>query len=480
MAFGDLREFIAALDTSGHLVRIKREVDWDMEVGAVSRRVFERFGPAILFEKIKDYAAGYRVLNGPVATWNRVAIALGLPPETPLRQLYAAYEERHEKRLKPLIVHSALCQENVMIGPDVDIYQFPAPMVHEGDGGRYIGTWDIVVTKDPDSGWTNWGMYRFMIHTQNMLTGWPQATSQLAMIMKEKYLPRRQPMPVAIVIGCEPLCHMVATDPFKPGEDEVEYAGGLRETPVELVRCKTQDLMVPAHAEMVIEGVVLCDRIGLEGPFGEYPGYRSGTMGEGVLVEITAITHRKDPILTLTTLGIPPDDSSIAASLTAAIAMKRGLKRRGLPVKEVYVPPEGVTHLVVVSVAGGGNKVARQVLDFFTARRVMVSKVIVVDGDVDVFDMGQVIHAFSTKCHPARGITVQEYEGRGNALTPCYSADERRRLKGASVVFDATWPPDWDQESVPMKSSFEATYPDSIKQKVLEHWESDGLGRKSS
>ncbi|MBI4527007.1 MAG: UbiD family decarboxylase [Deltaproteobacteria bacterium] len=479
MAFGDLRDFIAAIEKSGDLVRIKREVDWDMEIGAMSRRNFEKSGPALLFEKIKDYPSGYAILNGPVATWRRVAIALGLPADTPVRELYRVYEERREKSIKPSVVSSAPSQENVMMGSEVDIYKLPAPMVHDGDGGRYIGTWDIVVTKDPDTGWTNWGMYRFMTHTRNMLAGWPQATSQLAMMMKSKYLPRKQSMPVAIVIGCEPLCHMVATDPYKPGQDEVEYAGGLREAPVELVRCKSQDLMVPADAEVVIEGELLADRIAHEGPFGEYPGYRSGTMGEGVLVQVTAITHRNNPIITLTTLGIPPDDSSIAASLTAGVAMKRGLKGRGIPVKEVYVPPEGVTHLIVVSVERGGSQVARQVLEYFTARRVMVSKVIIVDKDIDAFDMGQVLHAFATKCHPAKGIAVEHYEGRANALTPCFSADERRRLKGASVAFDATWPADWEEEAIPTKSAFDTTYPESVRQKVLANWERDGLGEKS-
>ncbi len=479
MPFVNLRDFISAIERAGDLARIKKEVDWDMEVGAVSRRVFEQSGPALWFEKIKDYPGGFSILNGPVATWRRVAIALDLDPDSTVRQIYSAYEQRREKKLKPAHVKSAPCQENVMTGPEVDIYKLPAPMVHDGDGGRYIGTWDIVVTKDPDSGWTNWGMYRFMTHTKNMLTGWPQATSQLALVMKSKYLPHKKPMPIAVVIGCDPVCHLVATEPYRPGEDEVEHAGGIRGCPVDLVQCKTSDLMVPAQAEIVIEGEVLPDRIALEGPFGEYPGYRSGTMGEGVLVQITAITHRNNPIITLTTLGIPPDDSSIAASLTAAIAIKRGLKRRGVPVTEVYVPPEGVTHLVVVGVEHGGSQVARQVLDFITARRVMVSKVIVVNKDTDVFDMNQVIHAFATKCHPGRGIILEHYEGRGNALTPCYSADERRRLKGTSAVFDATWPEEWEEEAIPVKSSFETTYPDSLKEKVLDNWRSYGLGEKT-
>ena len=118
-------------------------------------------------------------------------------------------------------------------------------------------------------------------------------------------------------------------------------------------------------------------------------------------------------------------------------------------------------------------------LDFITARRVMVSKVIVVNKDTDVFDMNQVIHAFATKCHPGRGIILEHYEGRGNALTPCYSADERRRLKGTSAVFDATWPEEWEEETIPVKSSFETTYPDSLRAKVLDNWRSYGLGEKT-
>jgi 4-hydroxy-3-polyprenylbenzoate decarboxylase len=362
-----------------------------------------------------------------------------------------------------------------MTGDQVDLYRFPSPMIHEGDGGRYIGTWDLVVTKDPETGWTNWGMYRFMVHTKDWLTGWPQSTSQLAFTFNAKYLPKNQPMPVALVIGTDPISHILATAPLRLQESEAEYSGGLRGEPIELVPCETIDLLVPAHAEIVIEGELMPDKIAPDGPFGEYPGYRSGTMCQGVAVKVKAITYRNNPILTMIALGVPPDDSSIAASLTAAVSMKRGLLNRKVPVTDVYVPPEGVTHLIIVGVKKGGTETARRVLDYFTARRIMTNKHIVVDEDVDVFNMAEVLHAFATKCHPGRGIAYEWYEGRSNSLTPFYSPAERDRLKGVSVVFDSTWPPEWPAEIIPIKASFKTIYSKEVQEKVIKNWGKYGL-----
>ncbi|OPX87994.1 UbiD family decarboxylase [Pelotomaculum sp. PtaB.Bin117] len=473
----DLRHFIGQLEQNEELVRIKKEVDWDIELGAISRRVYDQYGPCLWFEKIKDYPEGYTVINGECGTWRRVAIAMGLDADTPLREIYKEYEKRIEGRVQPNIVDrkSAPCKENVFIGEQADIYRLPAPLIHEGDGGRYIGTWDAVITKDPETNWTNWGMYRFMIHNQNFLAGWPQTTSQFAMMLNEKYVPKNQPMPVALVIGSHPLDHMVATAPMRPGVNEAEVAGSLRGEPVDLVKCETSDIMVPANAEIIIEGEIPTDAIVPDGPFGEYPGFRSGTMAEGVAFRIKAITHRNNPILSMTALGAPVDDSSIAASLTAAVGMKLGLQRRGVDVTDVYVPPEGVTHLVIVGVKTGGIEVTRKVLDFFIARRVMVSKVIVVDKDVDVFDMKQWIHAFATKCHPGRSIVVEHFVGKSNALTPCYDADERRILKGAFAAFDATWPLEWPKENIPPRATFKEIYSQETQDKVLAKWHEYGF-----
>ncbi len=477
MAFKDLRQFIDKLDETGDLVRIKQEIDWDLEAGAIGRHSYETSGPAVLFEKIKDYPEGYRIFNGSLGTFRRVSVSLGLPPETSIPELYRVYEQRNEKPLKPKIVTDGPCKEIVMEGDSVDLNSLPTPYLHEGDGGRYIGTWSFTVSHDPETGWENWGMYRFMIHNPRYIVGWPRMHSHLGMILHGQYVPQKKPMPIALVLGADALCHMVATAPFRIGVNEAEQAGALRQEPLELVKCNTSDLMVPANSEIVIEGEIQPDRTATEGPFGEYPGYRTEGVRAGVLVKVKAITHRKSPILTTISLGIPPDDSSIAASLTAGLAMKARLVRHKIPITDVFVPPEGVTHIVVVGVTKGGGAIAAEITDVLTSRRADVNKVIVVDDDIDVFDMGQVMHALATKCHPIRGIHAREVEaGKANPLTPCYTGEERRAHRGAVVTFDCTWPPEWSRQTeVPVKSSFEVMFPQELKDRVLRDWKKLGF-----
>jgi len=282
-------------------------------------------------------------------------------------------------------------------------------------------------------------------------------------------------MPVAIVIGADPLCHLAASATYLLGGDEMALAGGLRGAPVELVRCETSDLLVPASAEIILEGEILPDRVALEGPYGEYPGYRTGEMGGGILCRVTAITHRRRPILTVDATGYK-DDSSTITAMTGALAIKRRLERHGLRVEDVYVPPEGAVHAAVVCVSQGGSEVTRKILDILTSRRALLSKIFVVDNDVDPFDMPAVLHAFATKCHPSRGIHVVHYEGRANTLTPCYSQEERLNQRGATVAFDCTWPPEWSREwEVPVKATFDTIYPEKLRQEILGNWRAYGF-----
>ena len=377
--------------------------------------------------------------------------------------------------IPPVEVKDGPCKEVVVEGSQIDLFQFPSPMLHEGDGGRYLGTWDLVVSREPTTNWVNWGTYRFMVYDSLHLTGFPRPTSHLGKVFQEHYIPKGRPMPIALVIGADPLSHLAAGATYRIGGDETSLAGGLRGKPVELVRCQTSDLFVPARAEIVIEGEVLPDRVGLEGPYGEYPGYRTGEMGNGILTRVTAVTHRRNPILTVDATGYK-DNSSTSTSLSGALAIKRRLERHGVPVVDVYVPPEGAIHTAVISVQYGGREMGRKTLEVLTSRRALLSKIFMVDTDIDLYDMGKVIHAFSTKCHPAHGIHTIHYEGRGNTLTPCYSQGERALQKGATVLFDCTWPGEWSREwEVPVKATFDSIFSESLRQKILKDWKSYGF-----
>ena len=473
--FEDTRDFIEALRSTGDLVEVDNEVSWDLELGAIARLACERDGPAVWFKRIADYPKDVTVFVNPVATWRRIALAFGLKPTSSIKEIYQEYEKREGKLIPPVEVKDGPCKEVVVEGSQIDLFQFTSPMLHEGDGGRYLGTWDLVVSREPTTNWVNWGTYRFMVYDSLHLTGFPRPTSHLGKVFQEHYIPKGRPMPIALVIGADPLSHLAAGATYRIGGDETSLAGGLRGKPVELVRCQTSDLFVPARAEIVIEGEVLPDRVGLEGPYGEYPGYRTGEMGNGILTRVTAVTHRRNPILTVDATGYK-DNSSTSTSLSGALAIKRRLERHGVPVVDVYVPPEGAIHTAVISVQYGGREMGRKTLEVLTSRRALLSKIFMVDTDIDLYDMGKVIHAFSTKCHPAHGIHTIHYEGRGNTLTPCYSQGERALQKGATALFDCTWPGEWSREwEVPVKATFDSIFSESLRQKILKDWKSYGF-----
>jgi len=469
----DLRSFIDRLRHTGDLAVVEREVHWDLELGAISRRTCELDGPAVWFRRITDYP-GHSIFANPIATWRRAAIVLGLPPDAPIPRIYQTYSEREANPIAPRVVTDAPCKEYVVTGAQVDLNALPAPMIHEGDGGRYLGTWCIVASREPATGWTNWGTYRFMIHNAQHLVGWPFPPSHAGTILQEKFVPQNKPMPLAIVMGADQSSHLAATSTTRIGRDEASLAGGLAGRPIEVVRCLDSDLIIPATSEVVLEGEILPDRIAHEGPYAEYPGYRSGEMGAGILMRVNAICHRQNPILTMDCTGLK-DCTSVVAALGGGIGIQRTLERAGIPVTGVYVPSEGAVHLCIVGVSKGGPEVTQKVLDTMTRRRTYMTKILVVEDDVDIFNLSEVIHAWSTRCHSGRGTFVKHVEGSAQALTPCYDMEERARRAGAVAAFDVSWPLSWDRTEIPMKATFEGVYPAEIRKKVLDNWKAYGL-----
>lgn len=471
MAVKSNRDFIEKCEEYGELVRVKEEVDWDEELSAIARRICEIHGPAALFENIKDYP-GYRCMGAPLAENRRFAIALGLDPNTSYQELRKTYDKRVNNIIKPMLVDKAKapCKENLIAEKDVDIFNFPIPMVHDGDGGRYVGTWAYQVTKDPDTDWTNYGIYRVMVYDEQHLVGLFTPSKHIGQHIA-KYVKKGENVPVAIVVGGDPLTSLMASFDAPVGVNEIDCAGGLLQAPIEVVKCECSNLLVPAESEIVIEGELMINVTVPEGPFGEFTGYRSGS-GTRNLIKIKAITHRNNPIFTVSNMGIPFHESSLRG-ISRSLTYEKFFRSLGIPVTNCHVPPEFSEQVLVVGVKTTHTDMAVRVKNAFSAWRPSVMhKVIVVDEDVDVFNLNEVLHAFATKCHPIRGIKT--YEEHILHLCPALSVEERKTGKGAVALFDCTWPSYWPLEERPPKISF-STYPQDLVEKITNKWTKYGF-----
>ena len=472
MPFKDLREFLARLEKEGELKKIAEEVDWNLEAGAMSRRAIEENLPVPYFQKVKGYPSGYQLVSCLLTNHRRIAIAMDMAPDTHVKVLIEEYLRRKEKPIKPVLVKDAPCKENILKGTKADLLRFPVPMVHEGDGGRYLGTWHITVSKEPGSDWVNWGMYRHMLHDKRSFGILAPPPKHFASMMGKT---RGKPIEIAVAIGTEPVSSFVGATPMPFGVSEVDVAGGLRGEPVELVKCETVDLTVPATAEIVIEGEVKPGDLKDEGPFGEYTGYRSEERRPRPVVRVKAITHRNNPIFSMSCPGIPVDDSAAAFSVCKSAAFLDELRSKGLPVTGAYLVPEGASHTLVVSTHVPYYGIAGEIAHvIWGARHGLLSPVIiVVEADVDPCNLKQVFHAMATKCHPLRGINKVEH-ALAWPLIPWLNTYEREYRIGGRVYFDCTWPVDWKPSQIPKRISFDEAYPEAIKKKALDKWRKYG------
>jgi len=474
MAFKDLRDFLARLEKEGELTRFEEQVDWNLEAGAITRRSLETGLPAPFFDNVKDYPKGYRLVSCVLANLKRIAIAMEMKPDTPMRELIEEYLRRQKKPIKPVTVKTGACKENVLSGEKIDLLKFPVPFIHDGDGGRYLGTWHLTVTRDLDSDWQNWGMYRHMLHDKSSFGVLAPPPKHLGTMANQKY--GTKPMPVAVVLGTEPISTFCAATPVPYGVSEVDVAGGLRGEPLELVKCETSELMVPAHAEIVIEGEMTPGDVRDEGPFGEYTGYRSGAASPKPVIRVKAITHRTNPIFSFSCPGVPLDDSAAVFSVNKSAQFLDELRSKGLPVTGAYLIIEGASHAIAVSVKNAYYGIAGEVAHVIWSARhgLLTPSVIVVEDDVDPCNLQQVFHALMTKCHPGRGINKIDH-ATAWPLIPWLSEYEREHRMGARVYYDCTWPVDWKKEDLPVRQSFTECYPEAIQQLALKKWRSHGF-----
>jgi 4-hydroxy-3-polyprenylbenzoate decarboxylase len=409
--YDGLRSFLADCEALGEL-QVIRDADWNLEIGAVTETASELITdpPALLFDDIKGYPRGFRVLSLPTASRVRMALALRLPTE--MGKMEIVREASRRMRVNPPIPPKEVTHgpvlENVMRGEEIDLFKFPSLHSHRRDGGRYIGTGDTLMNRDPETGYVNMGTYRMQVHERDLLGLW-QSPGQQGRLIAERYWKQGKPCPVVATFGGDPLIFTFSYIKFGWGVPELDRVGGMFGHPVEVVKGPLTGLPIPAHAEVAIEGEIPPpgEESHVEGPFGEWTGYyAAGTHSSGEaqpVIRVKAIYHRNDPIL-LNMQPQWPGAPHHAVRFDSGI-MWNQLEGAGIPgIAGVYTYNP---FLVVIAIrqqyAGHAKQAGTAALSCAAGAR-NGRFVIVVDDDIDPSNMEEVMWAMTTRVDPASDI----------------------------------------------------------------------------
>jgi 4-hydroxy-3-polyprenylbenzoate decarboxylase len=405
-----LREALARFEAAGELLRIKG-ADCELEMGTLAEIVYRQESPpAILFEDIPGYPAGWRALSGATNSARRLAIILGFAaPSHPL-DVVRAYRDRMKTHTPtpPCTVAEGPVLQNILKGNQVNVLKFPAPLLHEQDGGRYLGTDDLVIMRDPEENWVNCGTYRSMVQGRDRVSLW-MSPGKHGRQIREKYFKQGQPCPVLISCGHDPLLFLAGGNEIRFGVSELDYAAGHRGAPYEVIESELYHLPIPAHAEIVLEGVMHPGEMAPEGPFGEFTGYYAGGRSEQPVVRVERIYHRDDPILTIACPMVPPSDFSFSKCVMKAGMIWDEVERAGLSgVRGVWVHEVGCARMFnVISIKqayAGHAKQAALLAASCQSGSYLGRFVVVVDEDIDPTNLDEVVWAMCTRCDPAEDI----------------------------------------------------------------------------
>lgn len=495
--YTDLRSYLDALEAVGELQRIRKPVALDLEIGAVSRRAGETGQAAPLFETIPE-RPWMRVLGAPGGVSSRpgqwlarIAMAVGLPPEASARDIVDAFAAaRGRPLLPPEVVATGPCKENVLTGDGIDLMRLPAPLLHDGDGERYLNTFGIICCETPDKSCRSWSIARIMVVDGQRMAGIIAPNQHVGMVRKA-WTDIGQDMPYALALGAQPVLPYVGGMPLPEYVSEVEYAGALTGQPIRCVRAETVDVLVPATAEIVVEGHVSRDQTAPEGPMGEYAGYLwDGPATPKPVYTVTAITHRTNPILPISVAGEPPEENHMAWGIPNAGEVLFLLREAGFPVATAWSPLESANHWFVVAVQRDWrtrcpgrtttdmcNWVAQAL--FEKKGGMGTPKWLVVNDDVDIANTRELVWAFATRNHPgAPGELVFGNENT-NPLVAYLGEDEKMRLRTTKVIYDCL-DPEHLRGKLPRRSSFAHIFPQELQAKVLADWSAYGYPAPAS
>ena len=484
MAYRDLRDFIHRLEKEGELKRISVEVDPVLEITEITDRVTRAGGPALLFERPK----GSRIplLINMLGSARRMNLALEVERLEEVAERIRAFLDVQSPqglfdKLKmlpklaelgsffPKTVKSGACKE-VIRKQDFSLFEFPMLKCWPKDGGRYI-TWPLVITKNPETGKRNVGVYRMQVFDERTTAmHWQTQKQGAEHFRRARARDAHGRIEVAVAIGADPATCLAGVLPVPPDLDEMMFAGFLRREPVEMVACETCSLEVPANAEIVLEGYVDLNEFRTEGPFGDHTGFYS-LEGEYPVLHVTCITHRRDPIYLTTIVGPPPQEDFFMGHAIERIFLPV-MKMQYPEIADISMPAEGIFHnLMIVSIRKSYPGHARKIMNaIWSLGQAMFTKVlVVVDHDVDVQNPREVVWKALCAIDPERDVQMM--------LGPVDTLDHaaRRQDFGSHMGIDATrkWPSEGFQRPWPEEIVMDA----ETKARVDALWKSLGLGR---
>ena len=450
-AYSDLRDWIVEADRLGEIKRLTG-ITWQREIGMVGA-MLQRADPSpcAIFDEIPGVKPGFRVLVNFFGG-KRANVTLGFPAGLSKVELSDAflkvYKDPANKPIKHVIVDDGPVFENIITGDAVDITMFPAPQWHAEDGGRYIGTGCYSVTRDPDDGWLNQGTYRVMVHDQKSV-GIYISPGKHGRMHRDKYAARGEKMPMAIVLGGNPMQFLLTGNEVPFGVSEYDVLGGLYKKPIECVRGKITGLPFPKNAEIVLEGWIDPQEFREEGPLGEWTGYyASGARPEPVM-RVEAIYHRNDPIILGSVHELGPSEYARYRAITRSALLKEALQTAGIPdVTGVWAHEVGGARMfVAVAIKqryAGHARQAGHVACQCQVGAYAGKYVVVVDDDIDVSDLDELMWAMLTRSDPATSIDFVN-NAWSTPLDPRIPPEKRERgdYTNSRAIIDACRPFHW-------------------------------------
>lgn len=400
------RGFLDLLEKNGKLLRVKGRVSPRFEIAAAIRKASDSNGPALIFENIEGYP-GWRVAGGVYATRQHLALALGLPLDASEDAIVKCYLERGEKQIKPRVVASGPVKEVIIKGRDVDLSKLPVPLASELDAGPYL-TAGVEFARHSDTGLQNVSIHRRLILDKNSTTLFARGYQHLAQMIAAAEA-KGQGLGVATAIGVEPALTIASQLQAPFGVDEGYLAGGLAGEPIEMVKCETIDVEVPANAEIVIEGVTVYQERAKDGPFGEYPGNYITLSGEArseaPLVKVTAITMRKDAIFQAVLTGMPMTENHVLKKWELIADAYREAGRIAEVTAITTSDSAPLTHMTV-AINKKSDDEPGIIIKALLNRLRTFRHIVVVDDDIDINKPAEIEWALNTRLQPDKGVIV--------------------------------------------------------------------------